>query len=139
MCGTQKCHALIEGFLAMAAGPKTGAQAQMLWVQTDMYRSAMLSFLKNYDVVLSPACALPAVVHGASQSPACFPAFSYTFAYNLTGWPGAVVRCGTSTEGLPINVQSVARPWREDVALAVARHLESALGGYQAPNQAAAA
>ena len=57
--------------------------------------------------------------------------FSYTGAYNLTGWPGAVVRGGTSPEGLPIGVQVVARPWREDVALAVAQQLETALGGWQ--------
>jgi amidase len=53
--------------------------------------------------------------------------------YNLTGWPGAVVRAGTSPEGLPIGVQVVARPWREDVALAVAQFLEGALGGFQPP------
>ena len=46
---------------------------------------------------------------------------SYTSAYNLTGWPGVVVRGGTSPEGLPIGVQVIARPWREDVALAVAQ------------------
>jgi len=27
----------------------------------------------------------------------------------------------------------VARPWREDVALAVAQYLEAALGGWQRP------
>jgi amidase len=61
------------------------------------------------------------------------PAFSYTMTYNLTGWPAAVIRGGTSAEGLPIGVQIVARPWREEVALAVAQHLETALGGWQRP------
>jgi amidase len=59
--------------------------------------------------------------------------WSYTRIYNLTGWPAAVVRGGTSPEGLPIGVQVVARPWREDVALAVAGYLETALGGWQPP------
>jgi len=54
-------------------------------------------------------------------------------SYNLTGWPDAVVRGGTSPEGLPIGVQIVTRPWREDVALAVAQHLEGELGGWQRP------
>jgi len=53
--------------------------------------------------------------------------------YNLTGWPAAVVRAGTSAEGLPIGVQIVARPWEEHVTLAVARRLEEALGGWQVP------
>lgn len=52
---------------------------------------------------------------------------------------GTVVRCGTSAEGLPIGVQAVARPWREDVALALAHHVETALGGYQRPALATSA
>jgi amidase len=47
--------------------------------------------------------------------------------YNLTGWPVVIVRAGTSPEGLPIAVQVIAQPWREDVALAVAQHIESQL------------
>jgi amidase len=38
-----------------------------------------------------------------------------------------------SPEGLPIGVQVVARPWREDVALALAAEVEAALGGRVAP------
>jgi amidase len=43
------------------------------------------------------------------------------------------VRCGTSAEGLPIGVQLVAAPWREDVALAGALALERDLGGWRPP------
>lgn len=57
--------------------------------------------------------------------------FSYTMIYNMTGWPGAVVRAGTSADGLPLGAQLVARPWREDVALAAALEVERALGGWQ--------
>ena len=63
-----------------------------------------------------------------------FVAGSYSMTYNLTGWPAVAIRGGTSPEGLPIGVQVVARPWREDVALAVAQHLETVLGGWQRPN-----
>ena len=61
------------------------------------------------------------------------PAFSYLSTYNLTGWPSVVVRGSTSPEGLPIGVQVVAGPWREDVALAVAQYIEAILGGWQRP------
>jgi amidase len=57
--------------------------------------------------------------------------------WNLAGWPGAVVRAGTSPEGLPVGVQLVAPPWREDVALAAARVVESASGGYRPPEDLA--
>ena len=46
---------------------------------------------------------------------------------------GAIVRDGTSPEGLPIGVQAVARPWREDIALALASRVESVLGGWHRP------
>jgi amidase len=62
---------------------------------------------------------------------------SFTTPASLTGWPAATVRAGTSPEGLPIGVQLVARPWRDDVALAAALAVERALGGYRPPGAAA--
>ena len=97
--------------------------------EVDRCRSTMLTFLQSYDLILCPVCAFPAPSHGTTT----LSVVSYTEVYNLTGWPGVVVRGGTSAEGLPIGVQIVARPWREDVALAVAHYLEAALGGWQRP------
>jgi hypothetical protein len=37
----------------------------------------------------------------------------------------------TRTSGLPIGVQIVGHPWQEHVVLAVAKFLESAMGGWQ--------
>jgi len=102
--------------------------------EVDRFRSGMLTFMEQYDVILSPTCAYPAPPHGQLMTDAMRKGTSYTSTYNLTGWPGVVVRGGTSPEGLPIGVQVVARPWREDVALAVAQHLETALGGWQRPS-----
>jgi amidase len=101
-------------------------------MQMDRCRSQMISFMESHDVILCPVNALPAMKHGSESGQDLRP-FSYTMSYNLTGWPGAVVRGGTSPEGLPIGIQVVARPWREDVALAVAKLLESELGGFRAP------
>jgi amidase len=76
---------------------------------------------------------VPALPHGGTFDPAFARSFSYTFVYNATGWPGAVVRCGTSPEGLPIGLQLLSRPFREDIALAAALHLELTLGGWAPP------
>jgi amidase len=43
------------------------------------------------------------------------------------------VRAGTSASGLPIGVQVVAPPWREDVSLALARVVEAGLGPFSEP------
>ena len=97
----------------------------------DQYRSEMLQFMRAYDVIISPTTATAAQPHGEYSKERGYAI--YTHPYNLTGWPATVVRCGTSSEGLPIGVQVVARPWREDVSLAVAAFLESALGGWKKP------
>ena len=98
----------------------------------DQYRSDMLKFMRGYDAIICPTAAIPAPPHGGTFEDANKNAF-FTGPYNLTGWPGTVVRCGASPEGLPIGVQIIARPWREDVSLALALLLESALGGWQKP------
>ena len=90
----------------------------------------MFAFLLNYDPMPGLHPTLP---HGASIIDHNFRGFSHTMADNLTGWPAVSVRGGTSPEGLPIGVQVVARPWHEEVALAVAQQLETALGGWQRP------
>ena len=93
------------------------------------FQSRMLVFMKDYDALVCPASATPASKHGAARRPD----FSYKYPHNLTGWPVVVVRGGTSSEGLPIGLQVVARPWREDVAFALAQQIEDGLGGWQPP------
>ncbi len=130
--GTTEMHPWTKGMIEECnAKALSSAEFSELMVRWYMFRSTMLSFMENYDVIICPVCAYPAIYHGTSFE--MFPAFSYTMTYNLTGWPAAVVRAGTSPEGLPIGVQVVARPWRDDVALAVAQHIEKVLGGWQPP------
>jgi amidase len=92
----------------------------------DRFRRALIGFMTGYDVILTPAAELPARPHGESEG-----RIPYTLPYSLTGYPCVVVRCGTSLDGMPIGVQVVARPWRDDVALAVAGALEAAFRGWQ--------
>jgi amidase len=110
----------------------TGAEVDRSLFEWDRFRRAMLSFMESHDAILCPVCERPAMPHDATGDRAARD-ISYTLTYSLTGWPCVVVRAGTSPEGLPIGVQIVARPWREDVALAVAQHIEKALGGWRPP------
>jgi len=134
MVGTREVHPWLQALLGFyRTQTMTTAEFSSLMVKWAMFRSSMLSFMKKYDVIICPACAYPAQPHGTTIKAEMIAGFSYTMTYNLTGWPSAVVRGGTSPEGLPIGVQVVAQPWREDVALAVAKHIENALGGWQRP------
>jgi amidase len=110
---------------------KSAAAFGTLISQWDAFRRSLLSFMEEFDVMVCPVCSFPGMAHGSTYDR--LSAFSFTMTHNLTGWPAAVVRAGTSPEGLLIGVQIVARPWCEDVALAVAAKIEKALGGYQRP------
>ena len=103
------------------------------FVRWDLFRNSMLHFMENYDAVLSAVAPFPALLHGTSFDEQNRKGFGYSQMYNLTGWPTATVRVGTSPEGLPLGVQVAARPWREDVALALVAHLEKTFGGWKMP------
>jgi amidase len=99
--------------------------------RVDGIRSRLLQWMQGVDLIVCPAMPQPAILHGGSTDPAF--GDTYSDVHNLTGWPAVVVRGGTSPEGLPIGVQLVAQPWREDVALAGARVVEAASGGWRRP------
>jgi len=133
--GSTETHPLLDGWLNKLEPYRTGVEGFAgYWESLYGFRAAMWEFLQDYDAVLSPVCANPAVPHGTSIDDATFRGFSYTMTYNVTGWPAAVVRCGESPEGLPIGLQIAAHPWREDVALAVALRLEELFGGWKIPS-----
>ena len=140
--GTTEVHPWSRERWFEGAKPLPTPEYTALLEEADRCRSSMLSFMKHYHVILCPVGPYPAPPHDAWRNTDKFPgkgshggpsSLSYTRPYNLTGWPTAVVRAGTSPEGLPLGVQVVARPWREDVALAVAQCIEAALGGWQRP------
>jgi amidase len=111
--------------------PLPGDQMTQLIERADGIRGRLLRWIRDVDLIVCPAMPQPAIRHG--ESSASWFGDTYSDVHNLTGWPAVVVRGGTSNEGLPIGVQLVARPWREDVALAGARVVEMTSGGWRAP------
>jgi amidase len=101
-------------------------------VDLENYRSAMIRFMRGYDVMIGPAAPVPAALHHHGYDG--FPeSGSYSHAYNLAGWPALVIRGGTSPEGMPLGIQIIASPWREDLVLAVGMFLQEALGEFSRP------
>ena len=132
--GTTKPHPITQQALkAMKRYKMNVAEFGAMMYQFDLYRSAMQGFMKGYDLILCPACAQPAMPLGVTWEDEYFPSFSYTIDYNFAGFPAGVVRAGTSPEGLPLGVQVVAAPWREDLVLAALLAVEQESGGWVAP------
>ena len=129
--GTEELSPFLEKGFATMEPTSTPEFTESLEYQ-DQFRSEMLQFFQPYDAIVAPVAAIPAPEHGRTYDQDLRNMF-WTGPYNITGWPGTVVRCGTSSDGLPIGIQVLAHPWREDVSLALAAALESALGGWQRP------
>jgi fatty acid amide hydrolase len=127
---------------------------QLAEAQLD-YRKRFLDALDRdaggpFDLVLCPPCSLPAFTHGAARD--LVVAGTYSLLPNVLGFPAGVVpvsrvRAGEEgpqqtasrdavektaaavrrgSAGLPVGAQVIARPWRDDVALAAMRAIQTA-------------
>lgn len=123
--------------LAGSDPPLTSSSLLNAWFTRDALTLGLRRQMERVPILLCPVASGPAFPHG--QGGWAPPALNYSEAmrycqwFNLTGNPGAVVPVGRSPEGLPIGVQIVARHHRDEEALAVARAIERATGGFQRP------
>jgi amidase len=93
----------------------------------ERFQRTMLAFMNRFDAIVTLAAPCPAGSHrqlGLED-------YIYNLPWSLTAQPAVVVPCARSLEGMPIGVQIVSRRWRDDVAIAVAKALEDAFGGWQ--------
>ena len=92
----------------------------------------MTSFHAHYDLLLTPSLPIPAFEAGR-DTPASgewgehWIAWTpYTYPFNLSWQPAASCPCGLTGEGLPIGLQIVGPPRRDDLVLRAARAFERA-------------
>jgi amidase len=100
-------------------------------------RRIVEDFVTDFDVLVTPTMAcLPPPVGAFAPKPgddplavvlASYPMAIFTSLFNVTGQPAISVPVHhDDASGLPVGVQLVAAPWREDLLLQVARVLELA-------------
>ena len=117
---------LIAGALVPAAAV-VQAQKFRRW-----YREQMLALFQHVDAILAPAtpCVAPLIgqktfMLDGEEVPLRPNIGLYTQPISFIGLPVVAVPVPTAS-GLPIGVQIIAAPWREDVAFRIARALEAA-------------
>jgi aspartyl-tRNA(Asn)/glutamyl-tRNA(Gln) amidotransferase subunit A len=96
------------------------------------YRDAMLRLFDEVDAVLAPATPFvaPTIGHktfmlAGNEVPLRPNIGIYTQPFSFIGLPVVAAPVPTAL-GLPIGVQIIAAPWREDIALRISHHLETA-------------
>jgi Asp-tRNA(Asn)/Glu-tRNA(Gln) amidotransferase A subunit family amidase len=112
--------------------------------ERDKTRAEILRQMEDVTVLLSPVSTGPAFRHGEGnwrmgEKENYRDTMRYSQWLNLAGFPGVAVPVGISSEGLPIGVQVIGRPFEEEKILAVAEAIERGRGpwplqGRQAPN-----
>ncbi|MCA3265281.1 MAG: amidase, partial [Azospirillum sp.] len=113
-------------------GLSLSAQA---YLDADAYRSAltqaMLRFHRRYDLLLTPQLPITAVVAGRDVADPATQSYwidwtPFTYPFNLTRQPAASVPIGRHSDGLPMALQFVGRPYEDRVVLRAARAFERA-------------
>ncbi len=130
--GTEQPGEELRGYLTEQGIASANQLDPALVEAIDEARSQALGFFADYDAILCPVSFAIARPHRASHNDS-FDDWGYNQIHNLLGWPGVSVRAGTSAEGLPVGVQLIAAPWREDIALALAQQVETLMGGFRPP------
>ena len=110
--------------------PAGSATLRELTAAADDLQAEVAAFMRQWPILLIPVASVPAfpagtaefrvdghVLSGAQMESCCR-------AVTLLGAPAAVVRCGSSREGLPVGVQVVGRPFHDAETVAVAAALE---------------
>ena len=116
---------LDRGWRQMAA--TRGQDVVELLHAWDQFRTNMLQYIRYYDAILCPAVHHTAPPIGARDNQR----FDYTVPFSLTGYPAAVVPVSVDVDGLPVAVQIVSHPWREDIVFALALALEEEFSDWQ--------
>lgn len=116
---------LDRGWRRMAA--TRGQDVVELLYAWDQFRTNLLQYMRHYDAILCPAVHHTAPLIGKRDAQR----FDYTAPFNLTGYPAAVAPVAMDADGLPVAVQIVSHPWREDIVLALAQALEEAFSDWQ--------
>ena len=94
------------------------------------FRERVRRCFERHDLLLSPTLPVAGVDVGVNVPPG-LPGrnlvswVSYTYPFNLTGQPAASIPAGFTRAGLPVGLQMVARPYREEDLFAAAAAFEA--------------
>jgi aspartyl-tRNA(Asn)/glutamyl-tRNA(Gln) amidotransferase subunit A len=114
---------------AMLGEKISALELQRLWVRRGALGSHMRQFMQTYDLLVTPAVAVPAFdARPAGQVPmdpsAMLSWTPFSYPFNLTQQPACTIPCGLTQDGLPIGLQFVGPMFGDALVLRAARAYE---------------
>ncbi len=123
---------------SLATAPSSIASTPALWADIDQRRARVLEQLTRTPVLLfpvgpAPACDIDGSVEVDGRIISGFALMAQCRAVTALGMPALSIPIGSDDAGLPISVQVIAAPGREELVLRTALRIEQITGGAIAP------
>ena len=135
--GAEVRRRIMIGAYVLSAGYYDAYYVRAQKIRTLIKRDFENVFAEGVDAVLTPATPSPAFSIGekASGDPvAMYLNDVFTVTVNMAGLPGLSTPGGLSSEGLPLGLQLIGRPFEEESLFALAAAIESAVGRIRLPD-----
>jgi aspartyl-tRNA(Asn)/glutamyl-tRNA(Gln) amidotransferase subunit A len=129
--GAEVRRRLMIGTYVLSAGYYDAYYVRAQKIRTLIKRDFERAFADGVDAILTPAT--PSAAFGIGEKGAENPVEMYlndvfTVTVNMAGLPGLVAPAGLSSDGLPLGLQLVGRPFDEETLFALGETIEKSAG-----------
>ena len=129
--GAEVRRRLMIGTYVLSAGYYDAYYLRAQKIRTLIKRDFELVFAEGVDAILTPAT--PSAAFGIGEKGSQNPVEMYlndifTVTVNMAGLPGLVAPAGLSSEGLPLGLQLIGRPFDEETLFTLGEAIEQSAG-----------
>ncbi len=127
--GKEVRRRIMIGTYVLSAGYYDAYYVRAQKIRTLIRQDFERAYADGIDAILTPAT--PSAAFGLGEKGSADPVEMYlndvfTVTVNMAGLPGIAVPAGTSSEGLPLGLQLIGRPFDEETLFAAAKVIEDA-------------
>ncbi len=131
--GTEVKRRIMIGTYVLSAGYYDAYYVRAQKVRTLIKRDFDEAYAAGIDAVLTPAT--PSAAFGIGEKGSADPVEMYlndifTVTVNMAGLPGLAVPAGLDSQGLPLGLQLIGRPFDEETLFALGEVIEQAAGRF---------
>lgn len=136
--GKEVRRRIMIGAYVLSAGYYDAYYVRAQKIRTLIRQDFERVYANGVDAILTPAT--PSAAFGLGEKGSADPVEMYlndvfTVTVNMAGLPGIAVPAGSSSEGLPLGLQLIGRPFDEETLFAVANVIEQAAPKLKPPSR----